>query len=485
MILMYHKVYPEAPTMWWVEVDSFYRQLLALRHRKVVYLDDYDPADPKHVVITFDGVYANILQYAAPLLARFGYPFELFVTSDYIGKTNAFDEPEPFAEFASHEELRELVTMGGRLQWHSRSHANLEDIHNKAIIDHELDIPDDVRALDPVGYRWFAYPHGAFTDTVVERVRASGFSGGLTCHQGNDRDPFRLNRVTVTTETSLAPSSVSVIIACYNYGTYLIEAVESVLRQTLPPEEILISDDASTDDTPVIMEMLAKRYGDKLRLNRNEKNLGIVDHFNKAVSMTRGEYVCILGADNRFRSDYLERTVGALNANPDVAIVYTDFALFGERAALIATDLAKQYPVKTTGDRFHIVEFPDFDEQTRQTLLHKSNFIHGSSLFRRRAFDQVEGYSKNEGPEDWFLFQRMIAAGWAAVRSPHPLLEYRQHSRDQANIRLMSEVTLSSYREEYKRLENEIARIKSTVSWRITAPLRFIAYLWRRFASRR
>lgn len=485
MILMYHKVYPEAPSIWWVEVDSFYSQLLALRHRKVVYLDDYDPADLDHVVITFDGIYANVLQYAAPLLARFGYPFELFVTSDYIGKTNAFDEPEPLADFASVEELRKLVAMGGRLQWHTRSHANLEDIRDEALIDHELEIPNDVRALDPAGYRWFAYPHGAFTDTVVARVRASGFSGGLSCHQGNDRDPFCLNRVTVTTETSLAPSSVSVIIACYNYGTYLIEAVESVLRQTLPPLEILISDDASTDDTPVIMEMLAKRYGDKLRLNRNEKNLGIVAHFNKVLPMTSGDYVCILGADNRFRSDYLECTVGVLDANPDAAIAYTDFALFGERADVVAADLSQQYPVKTNGDGFHIVEFPEFNEQTRQTLLLKKNFIHGSSLFRRRAFEQVGGYAKNDGPEDWFLFQRMVAAGWAAVRSPHPLLAYRQHSRDQANIRLMSEVTLSCYREEYQRLEKEIARIKGTVSWRVTAPLRFMDYLWRRFASRR
>lgn len=480
MILMYHKVAPESPTKWWVEVDSFYRQLLALRHREVVFLDDYDPTDPNQVVITFDGVYLNVLQYAAPLLQRFGYPFELFVTSDYIGKTNEFDSPEPLTRFANADELKRLVAMGGRLQWHSRSHNKMEQIPDEARIDHELDVPEHVRALDPNGYRWFAYPHGTFTSRIVERVRRAGFSGGLSCHQGNDQDPYCLNRMTVTTETCLAKTSTSVIVACYNYGTYLFEAVESVLRQTLPPQEILISDDASTDDTPVIMEMLAKRYGDKVRLNRNDRNLGIVEHFNKAVSMTSGDYVCILGADNRLRSDYLEHTVGLLDSNPRAAIAYTDFALFGERAPLIAAQLAERYSVVAKGDHYHIVQFPDFDLSTRETLLHDSNFIHGSSLFRRTAFEQVGGYENNQGPEDWFLFQRMIAAGWVAVRSRHALLEYRQHSRQQANVRLMSEVALNCYREECKRLNDEISRIKSTVSWRITVPLRFFSLLWRK-----
>ncbi|MDP1527462.1 MAG: glycosyltransferase [Rhodocyclaceae bacterium] len=472
MILMYHKISPNAPTMWWVDVDSFYRQLHSLRNRKVVYLDDYDSADATQVVITFDGVYRNVLQYAAPLLKHFGYPFELFVTSDYIGKDNEFDTPEPFTEFASQSELKQLINMGGRLQWHSRSHANLGKTNDRELIRRELDIPCNVRQLDSSGFKWFAYPHGTFNDLVLDCLRTSHFIGGLSCHQGSDNNRLCLNRMTVTTDTCLSTTSVSVVIACYNYGIYLIEAVESVLRQTVAPQEILISDDASTDDTPIIMEMLAKRYVKLIRTHRNERNLGIIEHFNKALSMTSGDYICFLGADNRFRSDYLERTVELLDAQPEAAIAYTDFALFGERAALIAADFSEHYPVTTKGGRFHIVKFPEFDDESRRTLLKKRNFIHGSSLFRRRAFFEAGGYASSTGPEDWFLFRRMIESGWSAVRSPYPLLEYRQHSRDQANVRLVSELALSYYKDECKRLGNEISRIKKTVSWRVTAPLR-------------
>ena len=86
------------------------------------------------------------------------------------------------------------------------------------------------------------------------------FRGGISCIQGNDTDLFILNRVTVTNETTFKKGSISVIIASYNYGAYMIEAIESVLRQTRPVDEILIADDCSTDNTMEIGQEYEKRY---------------------------------------------------------------------------------------------------------------------------------------------------------------------------------------------------------------------------------
>lgn len=483
MILMYHKVYPESPTMWWVEADAFRRQMLELRNRKVVRLDGYDPEDPGQIVVTFDGVYRNVADFAAPVLQELGYPFELFVTGNYIGQGNTFDQPEPPADFADSAMLERLVRMGGRLQWHGNAHLNLGEIRDRSAIEAELAVPDHIRALDPDGFRWFAYPHGTYNEMVLDCVKQR-FSGALSCHQGNDTDRYRLNRLTATNNSTYRTNRVSVIIPCYNYGAYLVEAVESVLRQTLPPDEVLVSDDASTDDSTLVMSLLERRYGNALRIHRNEGNLGIVKHFNQAVAMTHGEYVCFLGADNRFRSDYLERTVGALDRNPEAAIAYTDFALFGPRAPLIAQEYSPLYLVRNKGNVYRIVQFPDFNEETRTVLLSKHNFIHGSSLFRRTAFDQVSGYRSSDLPEDWFLFRRMIESGWSAIHVGLPLLEYRQHSRDQANVILFSEAELQHFKEGYRQLQAEIARIKNSVSWRITAPLRAGWNIPRRAVSR-
>ena len=490
MILMYHKISPDAPSMWWVEVHAFFGQLHSLRNRQVVYLDNYDPHNPNHVVITFDGVYRNVLTYAAPLLKYFGYPFELFVSGEHIGKTNEFDTIEPNAEFATNKELKRLVDQGGRLQWHTRSHQNLCESADRVSIEEELAIPQGILELDPLGFGWIAYPHGEFNDLVLDVARQR-FRGGVSCNQGTDDDSYTLNRITVTNDSCFKKATTSVIIASYNYGRFLAEAIESVLRQTIPPDEILITDDCSSDDTWDIAESYREKYPNLIRTNKNNDNLGIVRHFNLAVGQTTGDYICILGADNRLRSDYLERTSEILDSDSGIGIAYTDFALFGPRAGVASAEMATQWNTSELAGVFHIVRFPDFDSSSHQALK-TMNFIHGSSLFRREAYLRAGGYlSAVPLPEDHNLFLRIIESGWRARRSPHPLLEYRQHSREQANIAAVTESQLHYYRERHKQALQDIAALKEYINrtrtsfaWRFSTPVRVAENLIRKWIGK-
>ncbi|CAM3384168.1 glycosyltransferase [Flavobacterium longum] len=433
MILMYHKVFPSSPTMWWVFVNDFYRQMAEIAHKEVVYLDDYDPANPNQVVITFDGIYKNVLEYALPIMRKFDYPFELFVTSDYIGLPNEFDSVEPNSAFASAEELKELVQNKGRLQWHTRSHPNMKDITDRERIAHELSIPEDVKALDPDGFKWFAYPHGEFNDVLVAEVRKN-FVGAVSCIQGNDTDPYILNRLTVVSKTSLRGAKISCIVASYNYGAFLIEAVESVLRQTILPDEILISDDCSDDDTQLIAETYVRKYPHLVRYNRNPKNLGIVDHFNKAISLTTGDYIFFLGADNRLVSNYLEASADVLDSDANIGVAYTDYALFGPRAKKLYETFPASRQGGVIGETYYQISFPVFGNRNDlQAELQAGNFIQGSSMFRRKAYEAVGGYKASGTAEDYHLFQRMVNQGWDAKKVTNTNLEYRQHSPGQAN----------------------------------------------------
>ena len=145
MILLYHKIYPEAKTLWWVTPNAFYLQMLDLQNKKVVYLDDYDASDPDQCVITFDGVYDNLWKYAVPILQHFGYPFELFIVGGAVGQGNEFDTVEPNAPFADKEMLSKMVAAGGRLQWHTWSHPVLIGEHSEDTYQRELIVPDDLR----------------------------------------------------------------------------------------------------------------------------------------------------------------------------------------------------------------------------------------------------------------------------------------------------------------------------------------------------
>lgn len=389
MILLYHKVDLESPTVWWVHVNAFYRQMQALQSYTVVYLDDYNPSDQDQIVITFDGIYENVYHYAWPILKHFGYPYELFIVGDTVGKDNAFDQHvEPPAMFASKEQLAEMVQAGARLQWHSRTHPDLTLPENRARIDAELDVPADLKRIDPEGFRWFGYPHGKHNKDLIMNTKEK-FAGALSCMAGNDEDPYQLNRMIVKNDTNLAPATVSLIIANYNYGAFAAEAIESVLRQIVLPDEILFMDDCSVDNSLEV----AKRYEDRIRIESNEKNLGIVGNFNKAVSMTRGDYICFLGADNRLRSDYVMRCRQALDRNRKAAIAYTNVVLFGPRAEVVA-QLAKAEPAPNHPG-LYLWEFPPWDRSLVDPL-QLSNFMHGSSMYRRTVFEQVGGYLETE-----------------------------------------------------------------------------------------
>jgi len=454
---MYHKVHPDSPTKWWVDVNNFYRQMVEIKHKKIVYLDDYDPSDPNHVVITFDGVYNNVLMFAAPILNKFKYPFELFVTSNYIGLNNNFDKGELLADFAGIDDLKKLIKLGGRLQWHTKSHLNLKDINDENIIKNELEIPLEIKEIDKNGFKWFAYPYGEFNTNVVNEVKKQ-FKGGLSCSQGNDSDVYILNRVTCTNETSFKKATIACIIASYNYGRFIIEAIESVLRQTILPDEILISDDCSTDDTRDIALDYKRRYPKLIKYNRNEQNLGVVKHFNKAINLTSSDYIFFLGADNRILSNYIEECKMILDSSEKIAIAYTDFALFGDRAKLVYEKFNNLYQ-NGVKENFYIIKFPEFNAKK----LELENYIHGSSMYKRNIFDLIGGYLDSEDTaEDYNLFLRMIKSGYIAKKSSNTLLEYRQHSRDQINEKLSSYSKQLYYKRRIQELENIIKQSQAT-----------------------
>ena len=220
------------------------------------------------MVITFDGVYENVYQYAFPILKKFGYPFELFVIGDYIGKNNSFDSPEPLCNFATLDQLLQMCAGGGRVQWHTRTHQRMNGLADHQLL-RELTPPDDLKVFFNENHlNFFAYPHGEYSRFAEEIVREL-YKGALSVEEGDDTDPYKLNRVTIHEFSKLSQSTVSVIIANYNYKRYISEAVESVLSQTIPPDEFIIIDDCSTDGSYDVI----KEYKNVASIVVNKKNL--------------------------------------------------------------------------------------------------------------------------------------------------------------------------------------------------------------------
>lgn len=122
-------------------------------------------------------------------------------------------------------------------------------------------------------------------------------------------------------DNPLPPASVTVVIPCFNYARFLPQAVESALSQTGVRVDVVIVDDASTDDSLVVARDLAARHG-SIQVLAHEVNGGPVRTFNDGLALASGEFLVRLDADDLLTPGSLSRAVALARAFPSVGLVY-------------------------------------------------------------------------------------------------------------------------------------------------------------------
>jgi glycosyltransferase involved in cell wall biosynthesis len=210
-------------------------------------------------------------------------------------------------------------------------------------------------------------------------------------------------------------STVAAIIPAYNAGRFLREALDSVLGQTRPPDEVFVIDDLSTDDTAAI----ARDYGTRVTLLTNEQNRGPGFSRNRGAAASGCDYLAFLDADNYWAPDHLASTVGLLDRWPTAVAAFSHAQIFGDREEV--------FPAAA----------PALDGPTPVVLeLLRNNFIEHSGLIARRAdFQQVGGFvslpEKHKGrwvlADDFYLNLRLSLAG-PFIGNRQVTVFYRRHA---------------------------------------------------------
>src|SRR4051812_49422897 len=116
--------------------------------------------------------------------------------------------------------------------------------------------------------------------------------------------------------------AVTVAIPTFNRAALLREAIASVLSQTFGDFEVIVSDNASVDQTA---DMVASFADKRLRYHRNTTNLGLVGNLNRCLSLARGTYITVIHDDDRMLPTNLERKVAALQRNPRLGFVHSRY----------------------------------------------------------------------------------------------------------------------------------------------------------------
>lgn len=204
--------------------------------------------------------------------------------------------------------------------------------------------------------------------------------------------------------------SVTVLLTVYNGGAYLREAVESVLAQTHEDFELLVIDDASTDGA---LESIPP--DPRIRVLRNERNIGQIPSLNRGLREARGDYVARLDADDVCLPHRLERQIELLDRLPDVALTAT-------WVDIVDTDGRLWKAVRPRVDRF-----ADF---VCQVITGHVNLVHPSLMFRRDVVLDMGGFDEElNAAEDQDLYRRLVLGRREVRVVTEPLLRYRRHEQ--------------------------------------------------------
>ena len=138
---------------------------------------------------------------------------------------------------------------------------------------------------------------------------------------------------------------VSIGLPVYNGARWLDEAIQSILSQTFRDLELIICDNASTDNTQAICERWA-RLDTRVRYYRNETNIGLMPNHNLAFSYARGEFFQWFAYDDQHHPESIEKRAALLQQRPDIVLVYT-------AAVGIDADGSKSSPSSSNFDLDH------------------------------------------------------------------------------------------------------------------------------------
>ena len=222
---------------------------------------------------------------------------------------------------------------------------------------------------------------------------------------------------------SLNPQpDVSLIIPTHNRVSLVVHTVQAALDQTVPFAEIIVVDDASTDDTLVQL----RRFGQRIRVIPSKK-IGVQAARNLGVATATSKYVTLCDSDDLLQREFLNTIGGLLAAHPEIDSIYSNYQSFcGEK---VAEDILSAAPKgfldggNVDGDL--VTDIPDLYARTTvfQPLL-----VSGVTI-NRRFYESIGGFDTvfdRVPSEDWEYTLRALANGKIAICTI-PLVRIRRH----------------------------------------------------------
>src|SRR5262245_3630207 len=203
---------------------------------------------------------------------------------------------------------------------------------------------------------------------------------------------------------------ISIVLPTYNGARYLHQAIDSCLAQTYQNWELIIVDDASTDDTPSLIANYTARDG-RIRTIRNPTNRKLPGTLNNGFALARGELLTWTSDDNCYRPEALTEMLAFLEENPSVDVVYADFTVIDQQGS----------PLRGGGTG-PLEDLP------------LGNCVGACFLYRRAVQERLGGYAEDLFLVEDYDFWLRASASFRLARLAKDLYLYRRHTNSLSNL---------------------------------------------------
>jgi glycosyltransferase involved in cell wall biosynthesis len=232
---------------------------------------------------------------------------------------------------------------------------------------------------------------------------------------------------------------VSILVPNYNYARFLGQRLESIARQTFQDFEVILLDDASTDDSLEVLERFAREH--RCELVRNERNSGnAFKQWNKGLKLATGQYVWIAEADDYADERFLETLVGRLELNPECGVAYCNSSAVDASSHIIEPVRPTMYDVDLS--RWQRDFVGGGREECIRYLIRECTIPNASAVvFKRELCDVVGGADESlKLASDWKFWASLLCVSDLAFVAA-PLNYFRTHgSSVRANTRTWTQI---------------------------------------------
>ena len=220
----------------------------------------------------------------------------------------------------------------------------------------------------------------------------------------------------------------SIALCTYNGEKYLKEQLDSILNQTVKPNEIIICDDGSKDSTIKILNDFESKYSTIIRVFQNKKNIGFVKNFEKAVSLCSEEIILLSDQDDIWKSNKIEIYIKFFEQNANIFYAFSDARAINEKGNKL--NYAFWESAEFTKKKQKI-----FEEGFQMGLLIKSSFVQGASLaIRNEAKKYILPFSENFSHDHWIALILSNTFKNAGILIHEPYTLYRIHNEQTVGL---------------------------------------------------